>query len=189
MTLLRPVITSDDFDRFIALPENDDKRFELFEGEITEVTSNSLSSIIAMLLGSFITAFVVQNDLGWVTGADGGYIVNGHRFSPDVGFISKVRHPQRPTVTYIPFAPDLAVEVVSPSDNERRLTRKVTTYLLAGSTVWVAYPDDEEVAVFAPGQPVIEVKRDGTLDGGGVLPGFTLALREIFRDDEPEITT
>ena len=178
MTLLKTRVTVDEFDAFIQLPENDDKLFELIEGEIIEMTSNSFSSMLAMLFGAFITTYVLQHNLGYVTGADGGYLVGNERYLPDVGFISTARHPG----IYIPLAPDLAVEVVSPSDSERQLMTKVGNYLAAGTTVWVAYPDDQQVAVFAPNQPVKHYDRTGVIDGGNVLPDFKLALTEIFRE-------
>ncbi len=187
MTLLKTRVTVDEFDNFTQLPENDDKRFELIEGEIVEITSNSYSSILAGFFLTFINLYNLQNNLGWVTGADGGYQVGTERYLPDVGFISKARQPTRPRVTYIPLAPDLAVEVVSPTDSERQLTIKIFNYVAAGTTVWVAYPDEQTVVIFAPNQPPIRLDRTGVIDGGAILPGFALTLTEIFRDHSPQV--
>src|SRR2546427_304511 len=75
---------------------------------------------------------------------------------------------------------ELAVEVVSPNDDNEKLRIKVINYLAAGTLVWVVRPQDQKVEVCAPGRPVKIVDRDGTLDGGDVLPGFKLAVKDIF---------
>jgi Uma2 family endonuclease len=78
------------------------------------------------------------------------------------------------------FAPDLAVEVVSPNDSDKDIARKVREYLQYGTRmVVVVYPDSRKVAVHSPtGRQTLT--EDGTLDGGDVLPGLKLAVRDIF---------
>ncbi len=74
---------------------------------------------------------------GHITGADGGYIVKGERYIPDIGFISVERQPESSHDTYNPVHPDLAVEVVSPTDGERNLAIKIANYVAAGTVVWL----------------------------------------------------
>jgi Uma2 family endonuclease len=174
--------TLSEFEQFAALPENAGHRLEFIGGEVHDVVSNSYASEIAAALLAEIRQHVKTHGLGRVTGADGRYLVSGEPYLPDAAFISKTRQPAVSHAAYNPNAPDLAVEVVSPTDSEKHLRRKLANYLAAGTRVWVVYPDTKEVEDYAPGQPAHIVPVDGTLDGGGVLPGFRLAVKEIFPD-------
>jgi Uma2 family endonuclease len=172
----------DDFDRFALLPENHDRLFELIAGEIVEVTSNPLSSNIAAIVGTFMGLFVLQHNLGHVTGADGGYKVVAERYIPAVGFISYQRQPILPHESgYIPNAPDLAVEVLRPATLETDMSIKIANYLAAGTVVWRVKPLEQQIAVFVPGAPVKILAINDVLDGGDVLPDFKLPLKDIFR--------
>src|SRR5258708_8223716 len=106
-----------------------------------------------MRIGARISIHIETNNLGYVTGADGGYRVSGEDYMPDVGFISKARHPTRPRETWVPLAPDLAVEVVSPSDSEPNMPVKVANYLVAGTLTLYFFPEEQDVPTYEPGQP------------------------------------
>ena len=177
-------VSVEDFEKIAALPENADKHLEYIGGEIVEGVSNSFSSQLAMRIGARISLHVETNNLGYVTGAQGGYKVSGEDYIPDVGFISKVRHPKRPHDTWIPLAPDLAVEVASSTDRDLEIAVKVANYLAAGTLVWYFYPEGQKVYVYEPGEPVKTLTINDTLDGGKVLPGFKVALKDIFPADE-----
>jgi Uma2 family endonuclease len=173
-------LTVEEFEELARLPENADKRLEFIGGEIVEVVTNNYASEIAATILAEIKIFAKRNNLGRVTGADGGYMVVGERYMPDVAFIARERQPEPSHATWNPKAPNLAVEVVSPSDTPRDITDKVVNYLAAGTVVWVIYPDKQQAKVFEPGQPTRTLTIDDILDGGNVLPGFKLALSEIF---------
>lgn len=173
-------VSVEEFEQIAALPENMNKRLEFIGGEIVEVVSNSDASEIAVRIAARISLYVESQGLGRVTGADGGYKVSGEDYIPDVAFISKVRQPQRPHTTWNPLAPDLAVEVVSPTDRVQDIADKVANYLLAGTLLWYVYPALQQVKVYMPGQPVKTLGLKDILDGGQVLPGFNLALKDIF---------
>lgn len=175
--------TVEEFDQFVQLPENADRRFEYVGGEIIEVVSNNYSSLVAVRISARLLLFVETNGLGYVTGADGGYIVNGERYIPDVAFISKQKQPGPSHATYNPNAPDLAVEVLSPTDDLNIMRFKLANYLAAGVTVWIVLPDKKQVEVYGPGQSPMLVDLAGTLDGGDVLPGFSLAVKDLFPDE------
>ncbi len=170
-----------EFDIWVHLPENIDQEFEYIRGEIVPVVSNSKSSKIGLLIGSYITVHVESHDSGHTTGADGGYQVQGERYIPDVGFVSKKRMPVLEDASYISIAPDLAVEVVSPTDSQRLLTVKIGNYLAAGTTVWLVYPDENAIDIYAPEQAVRRLEIDDALDGGEILPEFSLSLKKIFK--------
>jgi Uma2 family endonuclease len=178
--VIKRTVTEQEFDEFVMLPENADRMFELIAGEIVEVVSNPNSSRLGMKIGARITIFVDEHDLGYVTGADGGYIVAGERYIPDAAFVSKAKYPVLAEDGYNPYPPDLAVEVLSPSNTDTEMRIKVVNYLRAGTTLWVADPNKKQIEVYSPKHPPKTLGIDGVLDGGDVLPGFTLAVREIF---------
>ncbi len=124
----------------------------------------------------------MQNDIGHITGEAGGYMVAGERYAPDVAYISKARQPELPQRGYNPIPPDLAVEVLSPSNEPDDMQIKINNYLLAGAVVWLVNPAKKHVTVFSAGRPAQRVSTQGTLDGGDILPGFTLAVKDIFPD-------
>ena len=176
-------LTVEEFDRFAALPENADKLFEYIGGEVVEVPSNPYVSEIAYNIGFAIKLYLRERGIaGHVTGEAGGYMVSGERYAPDVAFISKARQAELATQDYNPNPPELAVEVDFPStyQSQKDLRTKVVNYLAAGTVVWVVLPETKEVEVYVPGQPRKLVSVDGTLDGGDLLPGFTLPVKEIF---------
>lgn len=175
-------MTVEEFDRFAALPENMELDLEYIAGEIVDVVTNPKSSQIGVRLARHIDAFVETHALGHVTGADGGYQVAGERYIPDVGYISSTRMPQLDDEAgYITKPPDLAVEVVSPTDSERLLMIKVGNYLADETVVWVVYPSEKTIAVYVPGKPVQVLAEEDTLDGGDVLPGFSLPMIQVFK--------
>ena len=181
MAVTTQPITVEEFERLATQPENADRRLEFVGGEISEVVSNSYSSLVASKINFFIQLHLMQKNLeGYVTGADGGYQVGDERYIPDVAFVSKARQPQPSHETYNPLAPDLAVEVISPSDDLNVLRVKVGNYLAAGTVVWVVRPEAKAVEVYAPGRPVRRLGPDGTLDGGDALPGLTLPVKDLF---------
>lgn len=176
-------LSVEEFERIAALPENADKRLEFIGGEVIEVVSNNYASQIAARILAKLIIFTETNDLGYITGADGGYKVSGERYIPDVGFISKATQPKRSHETWNSQAPDLAVEVVSPTDSATDVTDKVANYLLAGTVVWYVYPDKQQVKIYDPQQPVKTLSINDTLTSETVLPGFALALKDIFPAD------
>lgn len=175
-------VSAEEFERFAALPENAERLFELVGGEIVEVVSNSESSELGALMIFFVSSFVRPRGLGRVTGADGGYVISGERYMPDCAFVSKQKQPNRSRVAYNPIPPDLAVEVLSPSNTPAEMRIKIVNYLHAGVLVWVVDPDLQRVEVYAPDQPPRILGLSDTLDGGAVLPGFTLAVKELFSE-------
>ena len=182
--------TADDFWEMSHRDEDDNlpKRYELDEGELIEMSpTGDIHGLLTLWLGYLILGFVIQHDLGEVTGAETGYILfkdpkTGRDTvrAPDVGFIAKSRL-QPLTGKFYRIAPDFAVEVVSPTDTAKQMRRKAEQYLRAGTRlVWIIYPDDRLVDVYRPDHDVKTLRLDNTLDGADVLPGFTLIVKDIF---------
>jgi Uma2 family endonuclease len=123
--------------------------------------------------------------LGRVTGSDGGYTIQGEQYIPDCAFVSRQRQPHTTTESYPEIAPDLFVEVLSPSntasvDERDRLTRKVANYLSAGCELWLVYPDEEKLERYIAGEPVQTYRSGDTLEGRGLLTGFRLEIASIW---------
>ena len=105
---------------------------------------------------------------------------------PDVSFIRAGRIPRvRVRHRALALAPDLAVEIRSPSDTAAVLGRKLVDYLDAGTAlVWVIDPEARTAEVHKAGEPVRVLHEAEVLDGGGVLPGFALRLVDLFAELE-----
>jgi Uma2 family endonuclease len=163
------------------------QRLELIEGMLLVMSPaggehGGLAVTFAVEVGGFVKA----NHLGYCTVAETGYLLyknpNGRDvvLAPDFAFVAGHRLPEGLPKKYIPLAPDLAVEIVSPNDTASEIHDKVTTYLKYGTKmVWVAYPSSRTVAVHTQaGAKTLGV--GDTLDGGTALPGFSLGISEIF---------
>jgi Uma2 family endonuclease len=164
--------------------EGDGKRLELVNGVIVEMSpTGDEHGLVTMEFGRLIANYVDSHDLGDVNAAETGYILSTDPAivrAPDVSFISKER---RTPITggYYPIAPDLAVEVVSPSDSASDVQERVRNFRKAGTRLmWVAYPRLRTiVAHTTSGSRTLEA--DQVLDGGDVLPGFSVTVRDIFK--------
>jgi Uma2 family endonuclease len=180
MLLAHRTYTLEEFYAFIEQPEHEDAAFEFVGGEIEPVVANWDSSMIAGMLLALLFNFVRANDLGSITGADGGYVVGKDRLIPDVAFVRKNRLTDKRDRAYYAVAPDLVVEVLSPSDKPRKVAHKISTYLAANVIVWLLDPEVQTVDIHTPGQSVMRLGIDDTLDGGTVLPGFQVAVKTLF---------
>jgi Uma2 family endonuclease len=181
--LLSDLLTAEHFVAWAELPENADKRLEYINETVYDMTSNQKSSACAMRIAVPLGVFIMANDLGDMTGADGGYTVAGDYIVPDVAFISRQRQAAPPDETYNALAPDFVVEVISPSDikNPQRIHDKISLYQRAKLPLaWFVYPLRREVEVYENGELTRTAGIDDILDGGAVLPGFTLVVKTIF---------
>ncbi|MFN8372198.1 MAG: Uma2 family endonuclease [Anaerolineae bacterium] len=186
MVFQEKLITADEF---LHMEFDDGKRYELVDGMLEEMPmSGEEASELGLIIGTYIASYVREHGLGRVTGADGGYLLDTNpdkvRY-PDVGFISLQRLPNR-VRGFVVGAPDLAVEVMSPTDRHSKIQRKAKEYLRYGTKmVWVVDPDEQIVEVHtlfdAETVNIRTLDLNGTLDGGTVLPGFSLAVKDIFK--------
>lgn len=165
-----------------------DEPWELWEGELRKVPGAGFeASDLAQWIGMLIGAFVRPRRLGKVTGADGTYILIQNPQTivvPDVAFVRSDRLPERgPRRGYFPMPPDLAVEVISPTDEPAEIAKKQELYRRAAVPLtWCVNSDRRTVAVFRHGEFVAELGEGDDLDGGDVLPGFRLPVAEIFAE-------
>ncbi len=142
--------TLDDLRALEQLPENADKTFDLLNGEIREVpTPEFIHKLIVARIVYFLMNWAFPIHLGEVVGDNTSYTPpNGDELIPDVSFITTERLP-KPMPKKFFFAPDLAVEVFSPSNREREMQERAQSYLAADTRiVWVVYPVTRVVDVY-----------------------------------------
>lgn len=164
----------------------EESRHELIRGELHEMapTGEEHSEISALITG-FLMFHAREHGLGAVYTADPGFILARGPdvvLAPDVAFVRAGRLPaERDRRRFFEIPPDLAVEVVSPSDSSNDVADKVMTYLNAGvQLVWEVQPRLKTVTVHYPDRISKRLTTDDELDGGDVLPGFKIAVAEIF---------
>ncbi len=159
---------------------------ELIEGELVEVTSSGfIHGIVAQEIAYYVLDFVKKHKLGVVTAAETGFVLGEHTFrGADSAFISnenlkKYGYPQG----FFPTAPDIAIEVVSPSNTSEEMMQKVNLYLKNGSRlVWLIYPKLKMITVYRQNNLVNLLRETDSLEGEDVLPNFSLSLEKLFAD-------
>lgn len=175
--------TIDEFEVFIAQDENKERLFELIDGEIVENVVTEEHGIIAVNVSSALHQFVKAYNLGRVMVEVRHRIpddVSNERL-PDVSFTSAGRAMPLVTEGAVPQMPDLAVEIKSPSDRYIGMRQKAAYYLENGSRmVWLIFPEKRLVEVYKPDADIEILNENDTLNGGEVLPNFTLAVKDIF---------
>jgi Uma2 family endonuclease len=181
MAVKERAITLGEFQEFVARPENTERRFELIDGEIIEMSPSRTSNAEKGDLIAFaVRLFCKEHKLPChTTTGDGAYNINGHTVAPDFAYKPTPMSNEYPD----PVPPLLAVEIISPTDKPIEIHKKRRIYIQAGILYWELYPEAESIDVYPPGKPAYTVGIDGTLDGEDVLPGFTLAVRDLFGDD------
>jgi Uma2 family endonuclease len=167
----------------MALPR-DGRKYELLGGELVVSPTGFKHGYISVCLAAALNHFVVQRRLGLVVDSSTGFrMKSGDCLSPDVSFVSmqRVRSQGGVTPKFFQGAPDLAVEVISPRENRRRLKQKVTEYFANGTRlVWVVNPGDKTVSVYTSVEQVEILGATDQLRGGSLLPGFSFPIKELF---------
>ncbi len=139
---------------------------------------------IVVTLGSELWCFVKPRELGRLTAFSGYWLERDPDtvLGADIAYTSAAKIPPGVRITgYAEVAPDLVVEIASPSDSQHEVSDKAWMWLSYGvRLVWVVQPDTRTVEVHAPGRAVVTLDEHDTLDGMDVLPGFTCAVREVF---------
>jgi Uma2 family endonuclease len=174
--------TLQDFLEFINRDENSDRLFELINGEIIEIipgrtANDELADLIVFAVRLFCTT---QQIPCHTTSGTGAYQVGEQVVAPDFAYKPTEMSDEYPD----PVAPQWAVEIISPTDKAEEIRNKREIYLEAGILLWELYPKSERIDVYPPGQPVRIYTVDDVLDGGDVLPDFTLAVRELFKKSQ-----
>lgn len=168
----------------ILIEERYGRLCELIDGTLVEKAMGVFESRVAIILAFFLELFQTEKNLGAVLGADGMFRLFPKQIRiPDVSFISWKRLPNEelPSDKVPSLSPDLAVEVLSEGNTEKEMDRKLREYFQAGTKlVWYVDPDARTVRVYtSPHRSKLLTEKD-TLDGGKVLPGFSLPIQKWF---------
>jgi Uma2 family endonuclease len=163
-----------------------DRLYELVDGTLVEKAVGFHEALLATALIELLRRIVIPRNLGVVTGPDGMVrLFPGLVRGPDVAYASWDRFPGRklPKEPIPDLAPDLAIEVLSKSNTRAEMKRKRGEYFAAGVLlVWEIDRMLRIVSVYTPDGAVTVLKESQRLDGGEILPGFTLELSELFAE-------
>lgn len=167
----------------VLAPPNGVKHiYELVHGVLIEKAMGYRESELALILGQLLLNFLDVHDIGIALGADGTLkLFPGLVRVPDICFISWNRFPEgkRPTEPIPNLVPDLAVEIISPGNTVQEMDLKLQDYFRAGvKLVWYMYPDRSEARVYTGPDRYTVVGAEDILDGGDVLPGFQVSMRD-----------
>lgn len=172
------------FEAFTAQYENQDRRFELINGQIVEKMPTEEHSIVTTNIYDPLKAFVKLRDLGRVLFEVRRKMPDDdhNAFLPDLEFTNKDRLLPIVRKGAVPQMPDLAIEIKSPDDSTLELREKAIYYLKNGARmVWLVFPAKKQVEVHTA-DSIILYRLGDILDGGDVLPGFALPTADIFAD-------
>jgi Uma2 family endonuclease len=167
----------------------DDMLYEVVDGQIKEKVVGAREIEIATLLIEFLAPFVRAHRLGKVLGEMifRINIIKDLQRRPDVAFVSSARWPIKrrvPDTAVWDLVPDLAIEVISPTNAAVDVQTKIHEYFEAGvRSVWVIYPKQKSIHVYASTTQIQGLQLGDELDGGELIPGFRLPLAALFEDD------
>lgn len=174
-------------DMLLTLPD-DGYIYEVVDGVLVRVagSGNRATRIAARIIARLLD-YVESHNLGVVTSSDGVYHFQGAETGlvPDVGYydtehLTLITDQDKP----IPFAPDLAVEAASPSQNPSEMAAKARVYLRGGTRlVWVVWPPSGHIDIWRRDVltgPVRSLGPSDTLDGEDVIEGFSYSVSELF---------
>ncbi|RRR72619.1 MAG: Uma2 family endonuclease [Candidatus Viridilinea halotolerans] len=162
-----------------------EQKSELVRGEVIEtMLPGGLHGAIALQLGALLRLWAKAEARG-VVGVESGFVLGRDPNTvrgPDLFFVAKERMPPEGIPeAFWQQAPDLAVEIVSPSESAEDVRAKVRDFLAAGTAlVWVVYPRSREVLVHRPGCAIEVLAEADTLEDAAVLPGFACRVDELF---------
>ena len=169
-------------DDLLHLPK-DGRKYELVKGDLRVSPAGLRYEKIGMKLGQRLLNFVEQHQLGEVYGSSAGFkLSSGDVRSPDVSFVAMDRLPEGQTPEgFADFLPDLAVEIVSPTDRVTEIAEKIGEYLAHGvRMVWLVDPHTETVTVYRSLMDTMTFYVTDELHGDPVLPGFSCRVQELF---------
>jgi Uma2 family endonuclease len=158
------------------------EHYELYKGKLYEISpGNQIHGEVGGELYRLIANFVREHKLGRMYTAETGFdLPGGVVFAPDIAFVSKERAKPRGK-GFAEIAPDLAVEVFSPSNTKLEMQQKADGYFAAGTRLlWVVYPASRTIHVYTATDQITVLNTEKTLEGGDVLPGFNVKVTDLF---------
>ena len=171
-------------EQYAALPEEQHYRTELVRGRIVREPFPAMPhASMCVRLGRFLDEFVDRHALGRVF-AEVGVITERMPDTvrgPDLSFLSNERIPRYPEEGFVPAAPDLCIEVLSPSNRAGEIKQKVLEYFAGGARlVWIVDTKRKQARVYRSPTDIRILGINDALVGENVLPGFSLPLARLF---------
>ncbi len=170
----------------IEIQDHEGVLCELIEGILVEKVMGLRESILASAMNAILYTFVVTRNLGFVSGEAGTYELMPHLVRiPDIAFTNWDRVPggRQPMAPVPGLVPNLAVEVLSPSNTPGEMTLKRQDYFASGvELVWEIDPDSRTIRVFTSPANARTLTTADILDGGSVLPGFAIPVGQVFAE-------
>lgn len=163
------------------------RHVELVQGELLAMSpTGGEHGLLCARIIARLQFYADEQDAGVVLSSETGFLLERNPDTvraPDASFIRKEHLAERPILrTFVPGAPDLAVEVISPGDSASQVQQKVQSWRAHGvQLVWVVEPNTQTVTVYRGDGTLSMLHRTDTLDGESVLPGFTYPLARLFR--------
>jgi Uma2 family endonuclease len=168
----------------LRLIDSEDRICELIDGVLVEKSMGFYESRLTVVLIGLLHEFLNQHDLGIVLGPDGTLRILANQIRvPDVAFLSWRHFPGRmlPAEPVPAIAPDLAIEVLSKSNTQREMERKLDDYFAAGvKLIWFIDPQSKSATVYQGRQSFQTITLTESLSGEDILPGFELNLQALF---------
>jgi len=160
---------------------------ELIEGRIVPMTpTGGEHGVIESNLSRHLGNFVVDRKLGKVMNGEVGIFTRRRPDSvrgADIAFVSRERLADRPAKGFLTVAPELVVEIVSPSDRWQEMRQKIEEYFAIGvQRVWIVEPDNRDVLVYSASTEMRKLGEGDLLTGEGVLEGFSLPVAQLFEE-------
>jgi Uma2 family endonuclease len=169
----------------IEVERRENRSCELVDGTLVEKALGTKEGYLAWELGGLLKIYLVQNDIGVGLSADSMMRIAPSLVRiPDLSFVSWDKLPDRmlPEEPVAGLVPDLAVEILSEGNTPAEMKRKVGEYFDAGvRLVWLIDPKKRAARIYTAPHRSIAIREDQSLDGGDVLPGFTVSLAGLLR--------
>ncbi len=165
----------------IVVPRNTSPR--TFFKEINQMSTGTLHGIVTSRLTAYLTIYVIDNDLGETCAAETGFRLTPNTVrGADLAFIRKEKlEIFGIPINFFPTAPDLAVEVISPSNTYDEIQDKIEKYFAGGTKlIWIVDPKRHKIFVHRPNNTVSLLSETDFLEGEDVIPNFHLPLEKIF---------
>jgi len=167
-------------------PEQLEPLFELIDGVPREKTPMGLfANVLASYLASAINQFSLPKKLGMAINETPYKVNDKNSRRPDVSYVEFAKFPALEVLIEDPplleFSPNIAVEVVSPSNTVSEMEKRIVHYFATGvQVVWIVHPQMSRIYVYETAKACKILEINDVLDGGNVLPGFSLKLCDLF---------
>lgn len=174
----------------LTVQAREKRNCELIDGVLVEKPADFPGAVLAVSMAYLLYQFLSKHKLGFLTGASGPFRLRpGLVRMPTISFVSWNQVPKRkvPRNPIAKLYPDLAIDILCLSNTKAEMARKMREYFLSGTRlVWLVDWRKQTVRVFTEPDRSRLLKEDQSLDGGEVLPGLSLRLREVFAQLEEE---